>query len=67
MRVSLSQSVNTVIALRKTVATIVFCRPTLSARKPIRIRDTALTPLDNAINNAPVSAEYASEEANNEV
>jgi hypothetical protein len=67
MRVSCNQRANTVIALNNTVATMVFCRPTLSAKKPIKIRDTALTPLDKAVRRAPVSAEYPNEDANNEV
>jgi hypothetical protein len=67
IRVSLNHRVSTVRPLRNNVTTIVFCRPTLSARKPIRIRETAFTPFDRAMSKAPVSVEYARDEANKEV
>lgn len=55
------------MALMKTVATIVFCRPTLSARNPIKIREMAFTPFERAMNTTPVFSEYDNDAANKEV
>jgi hypothetical protein len=63
IRLSLNHRVSTVRPLRNNV-TIVFCRP---VRKPIRIRETAFTPFESAMSKAPVSVEYARDEANKEV
>lgn len=66
-RISLNHRARIVTAVLKTMVKIVFWWPTLSAKIRICNRETILTLCENAISSIHALAEYANDEANDEV